>query len=352
MIRQYGSERLSESNEKCATQRQHRDWYLRSAEQKRESRDDWKDRLQAEHSNLRAALDWSMETNDTEPGLRLLGRLVYFWYADGHWSEGRKAVDRALALWGDERSASLVQPLLGASFLARAQGEYEQARAFAEKGLVLAREYSNRHVPFLLFNLGVVAHQHDRNVERGKALYEESIALSRELGEIEPLVWNFGQLGHIARDNGEYERAATLYEESLAFARQHGEKYAIANVLRNMGVLSLHTRDYARAAAFFSEGLSLSRRANWVTEECLIGIAEIACIRSQHERAARLFGAGDTLRERLGIRRLPRMQTRYDEVVGATRDALTHKAFAAAWAEGRAMTLEQAIEYALAPDVQ
>jgi tetratricopeptide (TPR) repeat protein len=215
--------------------------------------------------------------------------------------------------------------------------------------LAIASEMDNKYVPWFLFNLGAVALQHDGDPNRGKALFEESNALSRELGLTEMLAWNTAQLGHIARNSGDYERAAALYEESLAFARQFGDKYIIAYALRNMGVLALHTRNHARAAALLIESLGLCHAPNWVAEECLIGMAQIACIDGHYVRAARLFGAGDALREALGIRRLALMQARHDEVVAATRTPLGDAVFAAAWAEGRAMTLEQAIEYALAP---
>jgi predicted ATPase/class 3 adenylate cyclase len=353
-VRQYGQERLSESGERGATQRRHRDWYLEWAERVRpklrtSEQEVWLGRLRVEHDNLRAALEWSMEVGDTEPGLRLAGALAWFWYVDGHWSDGRKWLERALALGGDVRSATLAYALLGATYLARSQGDYERARAFAEKGMVVARETNNRaNIAWFLFNLGVVALQHEGDYSRGKALCEESAALSRELGLKELLAWDLAQLGHIARDSADYERATMFYAESLAFAREHGEKYIIAYALRNMGVLALHTCDYERAAALFAESLDLCCAPNWVTEECLIGMAEIACAERRYVRAACLFGVGDALREALGVRRSPRAQVRYDERVAATRAGLGDAAFAEQWAEGRAMTLEQAIEYALA----
>ena len=79
-----------------------------------------------------------------------------------------------------------------------------------------------------------------------------------------------------------------------------------------------------------------------------MGIAEIACAQKRYERAASLFGAGDVLREALGVCRSPRIQIRYDERVADTPAGFGDAAFAAKWSEGRAMPLEQAIEYALA----
>jgi predicted ATPase/DNA-binding CsgD family transcriptional regulator len=350
IVRQYGHERLLESEEVESTRRRHRDWYLEWTDRNssRLKRDPLLEAIGAEHDNLRAALEFSIEGNHTEPGLRLVGRLSYFWYVNGDWSEGRKWLDRVLALWGDARTAFMTQPLLGATFLARSQGEYEKARAFAQQGLAIARETaSNRYVSFFLFNLGVVALQHDRDVNRAKALFDESTILSRQLGVTDLLAWNFAQFGHIARDSGEYERAASLYEESLAFARQYDENHIIAYALRNIAVLALHARDYARAAARFTESIDMHRAPNWVTEECLTGMAQIATVERQYERAGRLFGAADALREALGVRRSLVTQIRYDDAVAATRAALGDPAFAIVWGEGRAMTLEQAIEFAL-----
>jgi tetratricopeptide (TPR) repeat protein len=355
-VRQYGQERLSESGEVVAMRKRHRDWYLAWAEHvggklRTAEQEVWVERLRVEHDNLRAALGWSMEIGGHEPGMRLASALAWFWYVDGHWSEGRKWLEQALALGGDVRSDTLANALLQAAYHARNQGDYEKARAFAEKGLTIARETNNKEsIAWFLYNLGVVA-VHQGDYSRGKALCEEGVALGRQLNMKYLLAWDLAQLGHIARDNTDYKQATTFYEESLAFAREHGEKYVIAYAFRNMAVLALHVCDYERAFPLFAESLALCQTApNWVTEECLVGMAEIACTDRRFEKAACLFGAGDALREALGVRRSPRIQIRYDERVAATRAGLGDAAFAAKWAEGRAMTLEQAIEYALATE--
>jgi len=353
-VRQYGQERLSKSGERDATRRRYRDWYLEWAEHARPKlrateQEVWLERLRVEHDNLRAALAWSMEVGGGEPGLRLGVALAWFWYIDGHWSEGRKWLEQALALGGDVRSDTLADALMQAAEHARSQGDNERARAFAEKGLTISRETDNRgNIAWFLCNLGIIA-VHEGDYSRGKALCEESVALGRQLGMKNLLAVDLGQLGHIARDSTDYEQATKFYGESLAFAREHGQKYTIAYALRNMAVLALHMYDYERAGPLFAESLALCAAApNWVTQECLVGIADIACTERQYERAACLFGAGDALREALGVRRSPRIQNRYDERVAATRAGLGDAAFAARWAEGRAMTVVQAIEYALA----
>jgi len=155
----------------------------------------------------------------------------------------------------------------------------------------------------------------------------------------------------VARFHGDYKQAAAYYERSHALSREVGDKWLIAHVLRGLGTLALHLSDYGRAAAFFAESLILSRELGnkWGTEECLEGFAGMACAQGQHERAARLFGAAEALRETLGFHRLAPDQADYDQRLVTTRDRLEDKAFATVSAEGRAMTLEQAFEYALTP---
>ena len=151
------------------------------------------------------------------------------------------------------------------------------------------------------------------------------------------------------RAQGDYERAAALLEESLSLARETGDKWRIAYSLRGVGIVALHQGDYGRAAASYTESLALCKELGerWVTEECLDGLAGVACGQARHKQAAQLFGAAETLRETLGRQPVWAEQADHDQRVASTRDALGDPVFAAAWAEGRAMTLEQAIEYAL-----
>jgi non-specific serine/threonine protein kinase len=356
-MHQYGFERLVESGEADDVRRRHRDWFLALAERAGPKvigpeQEVWVEHLRGEYDNIRVALEWSMGGGDAESGLRLATALSWFWYVDGYWSEARKWLEQALALGGHVSIVIQQNALLQAAYHARSQGDYEKAKAFAEKGLRLARETNNKaNIAWFLLDLGIVA-VHEGDYSRGKTLCEESIALGRDLGLNDFLAWSLAQLGHIARDSADYEQATTFYGESLAFARKFGEKYLIAYALRNDGVLKLHIGDYERAATLFTESLALYRTggANWVTEECLVGMAEIAYAKRRYERAACLFGAADTLRDFLGVRPSPRIKDRYDKSVLSTRAALGESAFAAPWAKGQAMTTRQAIEYALEDD--
>src|SRR5262249_34469148 len=163
----------------------------------------------------------------------------------------------------------------------------------------------------LLRALGVMigVAQWRRDWEATRPLLEERLALCRELGESESLIHTLGGMGHIARDAGEYARARTLYAESLELRRKAGHGVAVAQSLEDF-------------AAF-------------------------AVRQQQHDRAIRLLGADEAYWETPGARPPVASGPEYERTVAESRAALGEAGFAAAWAEGRAMSLEQAIEYAL-----
>ena len=192
---------------------------------------------------------------------------------------------------------------------------------------------------------------HQGHYDRATALCEEALSLGRELGNKTIISLQLGHLGIMARYVGDYERATALQNESLALCRELGDSAGIAFVLRNLGKVALHQNDSERAEVYFRESLTLSRETGhrWLSEEGLEGFAAVASATGHYERAARLLGAGENLREVLSWHPSPPNQADYDECRASTRAALGDTAFSVARAEGRAMTLEQAVEFALAP---
>ncbi len=354
-VRQYGWEKLLKAREDAAVRGQHRDWYLALAEQAdpelRGSRQrEWLDRLDAEHDNLRAALEWSRtEAGGAEVGLRLAGALWWFWYMHGHWSEGRRWLDDLLARSSPVSVSALPKVIEGAAAFAWRQDDYGRATALGEKGLALCRELGAKEgITRFLFHLGMVALRQG-DYGRATTLFEESLTLGRELGD----KWAIGValvfLGVVAGARGDYERAAAIYTESLALSRQVGDKWLIALPLRGLAIVAFRRGAHRQALAYYKESLDLNRQIRdiVVTESNLEGLAEVAYVLARHEQSARLLGAAEALRETLGRQRLRGEQAAHDKRVASARAALGEGAFAAAWAEGRAMTLGQAIEYAL-----
>jgi tetratricopeptide (TPR) repeat protein len=182
-----------------------------------------------------------------------------------------------------------------------------------------------------------------------QAVFEENVVLARAVGNLWGLSQVFNALGDMSRIEGNYTRAKGLYEESLSLYRRLRIKSDIPASLHNLGHVALAQGDTLRARELFVEALQLQvtqRQMGGITE-CLAGLAGVAGAEAQTERAARLFGAVEALREALEIRVWPAEQADYIRNVASTRALADESTWETAWQEGRAMTMEQAIDYAL-----
>ncbi len=159
-------------------------------------------------------------------------------------------------------------------------------------------------------------------------------------------------LGMVAVMCGDEGQATVMFEEGLAVARRIGDRSSTYISLYNLAQAALSCSDYDEAALLFEEGVTLSEqmrdRAN--VAYCLEGLAVVANARGEAERSGRLIGAAEGLHEAVGVPvylYYEPHRSRYERTVSAVRSQLGEEAFEAAWAEGRAMTLEQAVAYAL-----
>lgn len=161
-------------------------------------------------------------------------------------------------------------------------------------------------------------------------------------------------LGELGRTKGDYATAQSRYEESLAIARELGSLSGIAGTLLNLGHVAHNLGDYPRAIAYFMEGLLISKDlghtllAAWL----LLGLAGVAASERQPERSARLFGAGRSLNESVGGSLDPADKAEYERSMAHARAQLDETAWQKCYAEGEAMTLEEAVEYARAAATQ
>ena len=229
-------------------------------------------------------------------------------------------------------------------------GNDERAIILAEEGLAVCKEVGDREFGALcLICLSKVASDRG-DYEEAKRLAEESLTLGAGLENNYYTCLALSDLGELSRLRGDYDQAIALHEQSLAVSRHRGYPVWNANALRHLGIDHFRRGAYGRAVEHLKQSLTLCKevRNRWVPVECLHGLASLACVAQQYERAARLFGAANHLRDALGLRSKPADQECYDHHATTTRAGPGEAAFAAAWAEGRAMTLDQAIDYALA----
>jgi non-specific serine/threonine protein kinase len=298
---------------------------------------------------MRAALEWGKTDTAGAPAyVRLAGALFWFWYLRGHWVEGRKWLEAALVRSEDVEAAARIRAFEGTAMLARDQGDHAHGDALAAKGLALSREAGDKHgVAWFLLTLGISAMAQSDDT-RAITLTEESLALCEEIGDTWLTIITFHTLGYAALKQADYGRAAAFFEKCLSLSREVGDKYVIAMELRNLGYLALTQREYRRAATLAKESLTLCKEVGprWLTEVCLRDLAIVACAAGSYGQAARLFGAAEASREFL--ERYLTERAHHDRGVAEAKAQLGESTFAECWAEGRAMTLAQALEYALA----
>jgi predicted ATPase/class 3 adenylate cyclase len=400
-VREFALDRLRESGEMQRLEQEHTTYYLALAEQApaalRGPRQlAWLGRLEHEHNNLRSALRRAVgrgragDAEATEQGLRLAAALWRFWYVRGHFAEGRRWLTQLLALpTAAMRTATRANALNGAGGLARPQGDYAAARGLHQECLAIRRELGDQHgIAGSLNNLGLVARYQGAYAD-ARRLFEEAIDINRALGNPRGEAVNLNNLGNVLHDQGEYTVARVLQERSLILFRESGDEWGIAmslcdlgNVvgelgdhaaahalydeslvkrrdvgdrrgmtmsLTGLGRLAYSRGDYAASRAQFNESLAISRDLGdrWGIVHVLEGFAALAAAEAQPERALCLASAAAALREVLDVPLWPADRVRLERWLEPARRALHETAQARAWDQGRAMTLEQAVAYAL-----
>ena len=355
--RQYGRERLQESGEADTVLRRHAAWYLAFAEKaepalKGKQQESWSERLEREYGNLRAALSWALERGEAELGLRLAAALGGFWHMLSGYREGQRWLEAALANGETVLTSVRVKALHWASQMAWERGDCERSMAFSEEGLALSRELGDTaYIAAALFDLGAAA-AFQNELERASALAEEAMTLQRELGDEVGLARSLLVLGLVALARYDYEQVMMLQEESLALAHKMEDDFAIILSLQHLAIASLYQGDYRRARALYKRGLELCRqqKTRHLTVAHLHVSAALAASQGRPQRSARLWAAAAALREAIGATLPPFKRRGWDPYIDTARAQMDEEAWEAAWAEGRAMPPEQAIEYALAEE--
>src|SRR5829696_4164636 len=357
-VRQYARERLEESGEGDAFRHRHAEFFLALAEEAAPQltgahQQEWANRLEADHDNMRAALSWSLES-ESETALRLAGALARFWEIRSHYLEGSRWIKAALRQSDHADGRAQAKALSEAGTFAWHRGDYEQATVFHGQALALYRKLGDEaNAAFALLCVGVQDLEQGEH-ERAKPFFEEALALSRELGDKRTIVYALHNIGEVALHTGHYEQARTLGMEAVSVSQEMDDKWSEARDFVWLGMVTAYKGDdYEEASGFLEEGLALVREVGdweWVGH-ALDSFAVIAGAKGQGERAARLYGAAEALRDTIGAPLPPTNRPAYDRSVAAVRSQLGEAAWEAAFAQGMAMSAEEAAEYALSKGV-
>jgi non-specific serine/threonine protein kinase len=351
-VREFGLEQLAASGTEVEVRARHAAWCVGLAERSWESIvysghfANWLARLEADHDNMRAALAWLEQSGNVEGLLRLAGALYGFWHFRSHRAEGRRwlacALDRAEGV--EMPAAARVAALHGAASLARSGGDYARATQLGTACLALARDQSDRAGAALALQLLGHVLQAQGDYAEAVAPTDEALALAEALSHRIWIAAGRGDLGILALGVGDAARAADWLKDALRLHEELGDRFNVAVTLGYLGLAARAAGDPAGAAAKYTAALPLwleiGSRDNLA--EWLAGVATLAADAGQSEESARLFGAGEEMRERLGhAYALPEREF-FERAESAARAQLGDSAFEAAWTEGRTRSLEQA----------
>ncbi len=284
-----------------------------------------------------------------------LGILGLVLLEQGEQAAGQSCVEEDLTLCRRlSRTWDLVRLLLNAGLTANRQGNYLQAAAFFEEGLPLARELGDRYlIAYGLTYAGTVASQQGDDT-RAVAMMQEGLTFARELGDKRFLADGLNNLGYTVFLQGDLAQAEAMAKEALTIARELGHKPSLVTTLGTLADIVLAQGNAKQAEALYLESFSLALKDGYVVWAgySLIGLVRVAQAQGKYVRAVRLLGAAESLID-VNKHLAPVELVAYERDVANLRAKLGEEVFAAAWAQGRSMTPEQALaaqEQAIFPE--
>ncbi len=345
-IRQYARDRMRERGESWVVRERHQAYFVTLAEEAEPEltgpgQSEWLNRLEREHDNLRAAMEWS----NRDSALRVAGAVWRFWEVRGYLREGRERLEATLATCVDQTSAtSQAKALNAAGELARSQCEFADARNLHTQCLTLHQKLGDkRGIATSNNNLGVVAF-YQGDYAGARSMYEESLSIRHELADSHGIAETLHNLGNLAGNQGDYSaarkihaeslelfralgdrgsiarallglgsvtqnqgaciEAGLIYEESLVILRELGNKSGIAFALHNLSSIAMNRDDYATAQGLSEESLALKRELGNLRDcaASLNALGDVAYARGDYASARILQSEGLAIQQELGDR--------------------------------------------------
>jgi predicted ATPase/class 3 adenylate cyclase len=307
-IRQYAREKLAESGEGEQAHVRHLDYFLKLAQRAEPElygagQIEWSQKLEEDHENMRAALEWSFEGN-VEAGQQLAAALWWFWDISGRISDGYEWLNKMLAASAKDATLIRGKLLAEASWFAGLLGYAGLKKELAEESVALYQRLGDRvgiAIPFI--TLGSIANQ-EADYDRATRLLKESLNLFNYAGNHWGVGFVLGRLGNTAEIQGDFEQAQKLYEESLQIFNKTGDKENIAWTLYLMGGLAGQVGDDQRAVKLYEEALQIEKivKSKPVTAWILHNLGVTLLQQGDYERSRLLFEEALEINQKMGTR--------------------------------------------------
>jgi predicted ATPase/class 3 adenylate cyclase len=357
-IRQFALERLARDDGREATRLRHAEHYTAFAWRARDRLQGraqwaWLDRLEIEHDNLRDALNWSLGEPAAGPaddervaaGLRLAQALIPFWYQHGHAKEAQHWLERAVELAAGEAGAPLARLAHGLGVLRQQQGENAAAIALFNQSLAISTDLGDQTQMAVELNSLGIAYRSMGDLATAMALFGESIAIARRIGNEARLSTALANLGIAEIDAGQVGQATQVLQEALALDEKTGYAWGATVVKTSLATAAL--LDGRPEEAHQLLGSTIGDVVGSGDLELLAGALElgagIAARVGEAQRAARLTGAAGAIRDRLGIPITGLDAALLERFLAPARAAVASQVWDAKLGSGRALAQDEAI---------
>ena len=351
-VRDYVLEKLRSGGDESALRCRHRDYFSELCHQAWEHWTDssqplWFERLETEHENLRAALDWCIENREPETGCLMAANMWLYWEARGHLTEGRRWLGTLLGAI-PSRARVRAKALWVAGYLALGQTDVEAATPLLEESLDLAAvtgdqesaAFSTQYLGLCKLFVG--------DLVGAAGLLERAFEMQIERGE-RVAAFTLSDLAVTVMLGGDNERAVHLYEEALAMAEQGGDPWTRSHCLWGLGVATWLDGDDARAEGAEKEALRITGGLDERTGIALSleTLAWISASRREFERSSRLHGAALSVWESIPKRLPEPFQEHARRCEHAARRAIGRESHARLFEQGRRLNRAAAVALGL-----
>lgn len=349
MIREFAYEQLTASGELAALRSRHAAYYAQLADRaepelRQANQKFWFHLLETEIANLRAALEWSLECGDLTSASRMLSGSNLYWIVYARPEEAiqwaQRLLDRIEEIAPEQQGRFLRSAALFTIYRDR-----EAARQLAQRAVAAARaSHDKREIGWSLWVLSTTL----PGGAEAEAATQEALDLLQEVGDQPGLSLVYNSIGERARLSGDHARARRAYERSLALAEATGDARRQYYVLYNLAFVAQREGDHQEALRALRRSLALCQELGVPTDviQELLALAGSLGALGEPLRAARLFGAAHAFLQRSGTLIDPSDQPEHDRNMAFVRAQLGDAAFDAAWAQGQAMSFDQAVAYA------
>jgi predicted ATPase/DNA-binding CsgD family transcriptional regulator len=349
MIHEFARERLEASGDGDTLRRRHAAAMLELAERaepelRRSNQKYWFEALEGSLDNLRAALEWSLERGDVSAASRMMSGTYLYWIVYGRQNEGIHWTQLLLTRIDEVAPEYQARLLLSATLLVMYR-DREAAKRLAQRAVAVARaDGDTSQLGWSLWALSTTL----PSGSEAEAVSQEALVLLGEAGDQPGLGLIYNSIGERARLSGDYARARSAYERSLAIAERTGDARRQYYVLYNLAFVAQREGDHREAIRTIRRSLVLCQSLGVQTDviQELLALAGSLAALGEPLRAAHLLGAAHAFLQRSDALIDPSDQPEHERNMAFVRAQLGEAAFEAAWAEGQAMTFDQAVAYA------